>query len=168
MSTVEGYLSTQNGLMRGSEELTKKEPKYFLVQQDILPEAILKTVLAKELLLKGAANTVNEAVEQVDLSRSAFYKYKDKVFPFHQWSKGKIVTLELLMEHKAGVLSNVLNIIASVKGSILTINQNLPLQGLANATLSIETAEMDQDLEELLKIIRGTAGVNDVRLVGQN
>ncbi|SHK47422.1 ACT domain-containing protein [Desulforamulus aeronauticus] len=148
--------------------MTKKEPKYYLVQEDILPEAILKTVLAKELLLRGAANTVNEAVEKVDLSRSAFYKYKDKVFPFHQWSKGKIVTLELLMQHQPGVLSTVLNIIASVKGSILTINQNLPLQGLANATLSIETAEMNQDLEELLKIIHEIAGVQEVRLLGQN
>lgn len=148
--------------------MTKKEPKYYLVQEDILPEAILKTVMAKELLLKGAANTVNEAVEKVELSRSAFYKYKDKVFPFHQWSKGKIVTLELLMQHQPGVLSTVLNIIASVKGSILTINQNLPLQGLANATLSIETAEMNQDLEELLKIITEVAGVQEVRLVGQN
>ncbi|WP_073238691.1 ACT domain-containing protein [Desulforamulus putei] len=148
--------------------MSKKELRYFLVQEDILPEAILKTVMAKELLLRGEANTVNEAVEKVDLSRSAFYKYKDKVFPFHQWSKGKIVTLALLMEHRPGVLSTVLNIIASVKGSILTINQNLPLQGLANATLSIETAEMNQDLEELLRIISEVTGVRDVRLVGQN
>ncbi len=150
------------------ETVSKKELRYFLVQEDILPEAILKTVMAKELLLRGEANTVNEAVEKVDLSRSAFYKYKDKVFPFHQWSKGKIVTLALLMEHRPGVLSTVLNIIASVKGSILTINQNLPLQGLANATLSIETAEMNQDLEELLRIISEVTGVRDVRLVGQN
>ncbi|AQS58604.1 ACT domain-containing protein [Desulforamulus ferrireducens] len=148
--------------------MSKREPKYYLVEEDILPEAILKTVMAKELLLKGAANTVNEAVEKVELSRSAFYKYKDKVFPFHQWSKGKIVTLELVMQHQPGVLSTVLNIIASVKGSILTINQNLPLQGLANATLSIETAEMNQDLEELLKIISEVTGVQDVRLIGQN
>ena len=148
--------------------MNKKDAKYYLVEEGILPEAIIKTVMAKELLLKGAANTVNEAVEKVDLSRSAFYKYKDKGFPFHQWSRGKIVTLAVLLEHRSGVLSTVLNIIASVKGSILTINQNLPLQGLANATLSIETAEMDQDLEELLKIIRGVSGVQDVRLLGQN
>lgn len=148
--------------------MAKKDPKYYLVQEDILPEAILKTVMAKDLLLKGAANTVNEAVEKVDLSRSAFYKYKDKVFPFHQWSRGKIVTLALLMEHQPGVLSTVLNIIASVKGSILTINQNLPLQDLANATLSIETAEINRDLEELLRIIGEVEGVREVRLVGQN
>lgn len=148
--------------------VNKKEPTFYLVQEDILPEAILKTVMAKELLLRGAANTVNEAVEKVDLSRSAFYKYKDKVFPFHQWSKGKIVTLALLMEHQPGVLSTVLNSIAGAKGSILTINQNLPLQGLANATLSIETAEMNQDLESLVAMIRGVDGVQDVRVVGQN
>lgn len=146
----------------------QREQRFYLVQEDILPEAILKTVQAKELLLKGEAQTVNEAVEKVSLSRSAFYKYKDKVFPFHQWSRGKIVTLSLLLDHRPGVLSNVLNIVASVKGSILTINQNLPLQGLANVTLSVETAELQEDIEELIKIINNLAGVQDVKLVGQN
>lgn len=40
-------------------------------------------------------------------SRSAYYKYKDFVFPFYEASKEKIITLSLLLEHKSGVLSKV-------------------------------------------------------------
>ncbi len=42
-----------------------------------------KTLDAKELIERGKADSVWEAVHRVDLSRSAFYKYRDTVFPFH-------------------------------------------------------------------------------------
>ncbi|HHY27716.1 MAG TPA: ACT domain-containing protein, partial [Desulfitobacterium dehalogenans] len=42
---------------------------FLIVSKDILPEAILKTAQAKELLVKGDVNTINEAVDRVQLSR---------------------------------------------------------------------------------------------------
>lgn len=140
---------------------------YYLVREEILPEAIKKTIKAKEMLKKGEVRTINEAVEKLDFSRSAFYKYKDFVFPFYEASKEKIVTLALLLEHKSGVLSKVLNVIASDQGSVLTINQGIPLQGVANATLSIETVNLAIDLEALLDKVRVIDGVKRIELLGQ-
>jgi chorismate mutase len=140
---------------------------YYLVREEILPEAIKKTIKAKEMLKKGEVRTINEAVEKLDFSRSAFYKYKDFVFPFYEASKEKIVTLALLLEHKSGVLSKVLNVIASDNGSVLTINQGIPLQGVANATLSIETVNLAIDLEALLDKVRVIDGVKRIELLGQ-
>ncbi|MBO8137211.1 MAG: ACT domain-containing protein [Desulfotomaculum sp.] len=148
--------------------MRSKDPRFFLVREDILPEAILKTAQAKELLRKGHAITVNDAVEKVGLSRSAFYKYKDGVYPFYQWSRGKIVTLSLMLEHRAGVLSNILNNIAHVRGNVITINQNVPQEGVANVTISIETADLIGDLEELVTRLQGLDGVRKVELVGQS
>lgn len=145
-----------------------KDPRFFLVREDILPEAILKTAHAKELLRRGEAITVNEAVEKVGLSRSAFYKYKEGIFPFHQWSRGKIVTLSLLLEHRSGMLSRILNNIAQVQGNVLTINQNVPQEGVASVNLSIETAELAGDLEELVTRLQSMDGVRQVELVGQS
>ncbi|MTI79320.1 MAG: ACT domain-containing protein [Firmicutes bacterium] len=145
-----------------------KDRRFFLVREDILPEAILKTAQAKELLRKGQAITVNEAVEKVALSRSAFYKYKDGVYPFYQWSRDKIVTLSLLLEHRSGVLSNILNNIAYVSGNVLTINQNVPQEGVANVTVAIETTELAGDVEELVSHLQKIEGVQTVELVGQN
>ncbi|MGL5514824.1 MAG: ACT domain-containing protein [Sporomusa sp.] len=147
--------------------VTGQKAVLYLVREEILPEAIKKTIKVKELLKRGEARTINEAVEKMELSRSAYYKYKDYVFPFYEASKEKIVTLALLLEHKSGVLSRVLNTIANERGSVLTINQGIPLQGVANATISIETAELVIDLEALLDKLRMVDGVKRLEVLGQ-
>ena len=147
--------------------MTDATTNYYLVREEILPEAIKKTIKVKELLKKGEVRTINEAVEMLNLSRSAYYKYKDYVFPFYEASKEKIVTLALLLEHRSGVLSNVLKVLANEHGSVLTINQGIPLQGVANATLSIETMELAVDLEALLDKIRVIEGVKRLEVLGQ-
>jgi chorismate mutase len=140
---------------------------FYLVREEILPEAIKKTIKVKELLKRSEVKTINEAVERMGLSRSAYYKYKDYVFPFYEASQEKIVTIALLLEHKQGVLSHVLNTIAGDHGSVLTINQGIPLQGVANATVSIETADLDVDLEALLDKLRMIEGVKRLEILGQ-
>ena len=144
-----------------------KKDKFYLVQEDILPEAIKKTIKVKEILKLGEVKTINEAVEKMELSRSAYYKYKDFVFPFYEASRDKIVTLTLLLDHKQGVLSRVLNTISADSGSVLTINQGIPLQGVANATVSIETADLAVDLEALLDKLRMVEGVKRLEVLGQ-
>ena len=140
---------------------------FYLVKEDILPEAIKKTIKVKEILKRGEVRTINEAVERMGLSRSAYYKYKDFVFPFYEANKDKIITLSLLREHKPGVLSRVLNSIAADSGSIMTINQGIPLQGVANTTISIETKNMTVDLEALLDKLRMIDGVKRLEVLGQ-
>lgn len=151
----------------GGYSMSKKKSGFFLVREEILPEAIKKTIRVKEMLKRGDARTINEAVERMNLSRSAYYKYKDYVFPFYEASKNKIVTLTLLLEHKKGVLSSVLNTISSDSGSVLTINQGIPLQGMANVTISIETATLSIDLEALLDKLRLVDGVKRLEVLGQ-
>ncbi|WP_018211308.1 ACT domain-containing protein [Desulfitobacterium hafniense] len=141
---------------------------FLIVSKDILPEAILKTAQAKELLVKGDVNTINEAVDRVQLSRSAFYKYKDGVFPFYEASREKIITFSLTLENTAGVLSNVLNTIARFKANVLTINQGIPLQGIANVTISVENMGMVDIPENLLSALGEIDGVRKIEVIGQN
>jgi len=142
--------------------------KFFIVSKEILPEAILKTAKVKELLTKKEAETVNEAVEKIGLSRSAFYKYRDGVFPFYEASKEKIITVTITLEHMSGILSNCLNAVAVNQGNILTINQGIPLQGVAYATISIETRDMVSNIEELLDTLYKIPGVLKVEIIGQS
>ena len=144
-----------------------KTNDFLIVSKNILPEAILKTAQAKELLVKGDVYTINDAVERVGLSRSAYYKYKDGVFPFYEASREKIITISLILENKAGVLSHVLNFIASVQGNVLTINQGIPLQGIANVSISIETAGMADTPENLLFGLAEIQGVRKIEVIGQ-
>ena len=144
-----------------------KKDKFYLVQEDILPEAIKKTIKVKEILKLGEAKTINEAVERMDLSRSAYYKYKDYVFPFYEIAQGKIVSITISMSNESGMLSNILKAIAESNGSILTINQDIPLQGIANVTIAFETKDLFGSLEDLLDSIRSIRGILKVEILGQ-
>ncbi|MFC2469066.1 MAG: ACT domain-containing protein [Negativicutes bacterium] len=147
--------------------MKKEKSDFFLVREEILPEAIKKTIRVKEILKRGDVRTINEAVAKMNLSRSAYYKYKDYVFPFYEASRNKIITLTFLLENKKGVLSSVLNTISRDSGNVMTINQGIPLQGVANATISIETANLSIDLEALLDKLRMVDGVKRLEVLGQ-
>lgn len=144
------------------------EEKYYLIRSDILPEAVLKTVEAKEQLESGAAETVAEAVKRVGLSRSAFYKYKDGIFPFNEMGKEKIITVSLNLEHRSGVLSKVLGYVANVQGNVLTINQTIPLQGLANVAMSVDTAHIQTSMTEFVEGLQRLDGVRKAFIVGRS
>ncbi|HHV64555.1 MAG TPA: ACT domain-containing protein [Peptococcaceae bacterium] len=148
--------------------MSKKKKDFLLVSKSILPDAIVKTAQAKELLAKFDVLTINEACEQVGISRSAFYKYKDGVFPFYEATKERIITLSLLLVDQAGVLSNVLNYIASINGNILTINQGIPLQGIANVSISIETENMEESVESLVSHLQELEGVRKIELIAKS
>lgn len=111
--------------------------------------------------------SVLEAVRRVGISRSAFYKYKDVAKPFYSAVHGHIVTLALTLSHRRGALSEVLSVLTRLRANILTINQSLPLQGLATVIVSAETREMETDIEFAIEELRLLPGVHKAVLVGQ-
>lgn len=136
-----------------------KNSTYFLVDSTVLPEVFTKVIEVKKILSKGIIKAVNEAVKEVGLSRSAYYKYKDFVFPFYETSRGKVITLFFVVENFSGILSSIIGQIAQAKANILTINQNIPINSLADVTISIETAGMCIGLEEMMATISQIEGV---------
>lgn len=147
--------------------MTKREEKFYLIRSDILPESILKTIEAKKLLESGEVDTVNEAVDRVELSRSAFYKYKDGIFPFNAMMSEQIITVNLTLEHRAGILSKVLQFVAEKGGNVLTINQTIPLQGIANVAMSVDMAHLLISSTELLDALQQLSGVRKAMIIGR-
>lgn len=147
--------------------MSKREDVYYLIREDILPEAVVKTAEAKKLLETNEAQTINEAVEKVGLSRSAFYKYKDGIFPFDTVTREKMITVSMDLEHRSGVLSGVLKFVADKGGNILTINQTIPLQGMANVALSIEVGSLLVSIPNFLDELRALEGVKRALIVGR-
>ena len=130
-----------------------KQPQYYIVEASALPEVFLKVAETKRLLSTGEAGTVNEATRMTDISRSAFYKYRDAVM------MGRIVTIQLLLHDEAGLLSDILQILADVKANIKTINSIVPTNGTAVVTISAETMDLTISLEDLIEKLNGTHGV---------
>jgi len=143
----------------------REQPKFYLVQADMLPEIFLKVVHARELLTTGAVKTVSDAVAQVGISRSAFYKYKDSVMPFRDMTQGRIFTFNTFLLDKQGVLSSVLAVFASVGANILTINQSIPSDGVAFVTISAKLDNADITPDELIVRMRNAEGVVSAELL---
>ena len=134
-------------------------PKYYIVEASALPEVFLKVAEAKRLLSTGEASTVNEATRMTDISRSAFYKYRDAVLPFQNMMTGRIITFQLLLQDEPGMLSTILSCFADRKANIITINSIVPTNGSAVVTISAETMELDISLEDLLHEVSALPGV---------
>lgn len=134
-------------------------PKYYLVEASVLPEVFVKVTEAKSLLETGEAHTVAEAVERVDLSRSAFYKYKDSITAFQDLRHGHILTFHVMLRDQTGLLSAVLSVFAQCGANILTINQSIPVSGCATITISAETAGMHESMETLMNRLVAADGV---------
>ena len=132
---------------------------YYIVAAEALTEIFVKVAEAKRMLQVGEASTVGEATRLMGISRSAFYKYKDTVQPFQDMKAGHIITFYAMLRDNPGVLSNFLSIFANSGANILTINQTIPTNGCAAVTISAETSEMSEALDEMITRISGALGV---------
>ena len=134
-------------------------PKYYIVEASALPEAFLKVAEAKRLLQTGEASTVNDATQMTGISRSAFYKYRDSVRPFHNMMTGRIVTFQFMLQDEKGQLAALLQIFTDYRSNIHTINSIMPTNGSALVTISAETMDLTVSLEEFLKELSQVPGV---------
>ena len=134
-------------------------PKYYIVEASALPEVFLKVVEAKRLLATGEASTVNEAAKKTDISRSAFYKYRDAVQPFRNMNTSRIITFQFLLRDEPGALSAILAAFAQQQSNLLTVNSITPTNGCAVVTVAAETSQTSASVDEMLAMFQQTPGV---------
>ncbi|TKD70277.1 ACT domain-containing protein [Pseudalkalibacillus hwajinpoensis] len=146
--------------------MSNEDKNFYLVREDVLSDSMLKTLEAKLLLESGTVESVREAIDQVGVSRSAFYKYRDTILPFHTMIIEQIVTLSVHLEDRSGALSRVLSTVASLGCNLLTINQTIPLQGYATVILTMEIGESNLKLSSLLEKIKEIEAVNNAEIIG--
>lgn len=142
------------------------DDSFFIVKKRAVPEVLLKVVEAKRLLDSERAMTVQEATEQVEISRSSFYKYKDDIYPFHENTRGRTLTFVLQLDDKPGLLSNVLGVLANARANVLTIHQAIPTGGIASITLSVEIQPETEDTESIMRHLEDVKGVHYLKILG--
>ena len=144
-----------------------EKTKYFVLKQKAVPEVLLKVVEAKRLLDSGKAVSVQEAAENVGISRSSFYKYKDDIFPFHDNAKGKTITMVIQLDDEPGLLSVVLRIVADYHANILTIHQSIPGNGIASLTLSVDVLNETGDISQMVDTIEQQQGIHYLKILAR-
>jgi len=139
-------------------------PAYLLVDAQIAPDTFLKVVKAKRLLALGEASSLSQAVRMADISRSAFYKYRHSVHAYTGEESRRIATLYCELRDEPGVLSSLITSLYQSGGNILTINQNIPVDGVASITVALRTG----DSQDLIPQLEALSGVVSVRLLAND
>ncbi len=148
--------------------MAKERREFYIVDKKILPTSIQKVIEVNELINSKKISKY-EAIKEVGISRSTYYKYKDYIKPFFEESKDSVFSLYLSLEDKPGVLSTVLDIIAASKMNILTIIQNIPVDFTAHATIAVRSSKEGlRELEVMLERIKSIKEVKELRIIGNS
>ena len=144
-----------------------REGIFLRIAGKTVPEVLLRVVEAKRLLDSGKVESVQEATEMVQISRSSFYKYKDDIFPYHENAKGKTVNMVIQLDDEPGLLSMVLKTIAEFHANILTIHQSVPVNGIASLSLSIDVFPATGNVEDMRNSIESVQGIHYAKILAR-
>ena len=139
--------------------------QYLIVHKSILPDYYEKVLEARKLMDSGKVKEVSQAVKQVGISRSTYYKYKDFLFEPTDIAGERKAVLSMMLDHTPGVLSALLRGISDAGASVLTITQSLPIHDMASVTLSLDLSAMTVPMAQLVEAMASTPGVDNVRLL---
>ena len=134
-----------------------------VVDSSVLPEVILKVLQVKKIMANKEAKSSAAACKLVGVSRSAYYKYRDCVYSYEEKLMQKIITLYMLLKDEPGVLSSVL--VSLLSANILTVNQSIPIDGVATVTISLRLNESFEEAVAMKSIISELRGVVDIQLL---
>ncbi|MGX0847424.1 ACT domain-containing protein [Staphylococcus auricularis] len=144
----------------------KDYSSFYLIREDVLPESVVKALQIKEALKNDPNLSIFEAVKQFDLSRSAFYKYRNTIFPIDEkMSSTREFTIILYVNDIVGVLARVLNTLSNLRLSVLTIHQSIPMEGRATITLSLDAQGTDLEFNDVVSTLRNINQVSRVELI---
>ena len=136
---------------------------FLLVDKTVLPPYYEQVVEAVKLVEQEGKN-ISDVCKILGISRSTYYKYKDKVFELSS-TYGRKAIISLRAENEKGVLSSILNTIASLQGNILTINQDMPIHNLAYITVTLDTKELTVSIYDLISNLKKLPKIKDVSLL---
>lgn len=139
--------------------------EYYVVSSEILPEVLEKVLQARKLLDTGQVRRISEAVKEVGISRGTYYKYKDAVFQFTQEENSRKAIISLVLRNEPGALAKVVGRLAQFHANILSLNQTIPINGVAGLTLTIDAGSMQVTIDELVDYLQSLDPVSRVELV---
>ena len=142
--------------------------EYYIVRARAVPEVLRGVARANQLLASGKVRTVNEAAELAGISRSSYYKFKDDIEEFHDSMSGMNITLFCEINDETGILASLLGIISGCNANILTIHQSLPINGVADLSISLQIRDNTEDISQMIRKIEALGGVRKIRIMGRD
>ncbi len=137
-----------------------------VIDSRVIPEVFVKVLEVKKTIAAKGARSLAEACRKAEISRSAFYKYKDHVFLYDEKFTNRLITINAVLQDKPGVLANVLSAIYSSDANVLTVNQCIPIDGVATVTITLKLTEKFNE-NDIRTAFSSVDGVVDVRILNR-
>lgn len=138
---------------------------FVVISTDVLPEIFPKVLEVKRLLACGEEKSSASACKRIGISRSAFYKYKKCVFAYEEKLTQKIISYYAVLKDEPGVLSTILAEFHRQGANIITVNQNMPIDGVAAVNITVRLFGDEADAYSLKKDLASLNGVVDVKFI---
>ncbi|MDD6672518.1 MAG: ACT domain-containing protein [Eubacteriales bacterium] len=137
---------------------------YLLVDMSILPDVYTRVIKAKNYLQSGEAANASQAAKMAGISRSAYYKYKDKIFEYSEQGED-VSTFNAKLRDNAGVLSSVMNELYMAGANILAVNQSIPVNDVADVSITVRLSDADVSKSGVEQKIKSIVGVISAEIV---
>jgi chorismate mutase len=143
----------------------EKKSQLIVADSSVLPDVFTKVLEVRKLMAKKDEKSFASACKRVGISRSAYYKYKDCVFSYEELFTRRIINIYLLLNDRPGVLSSVLAFLHMLNANILTVNQSIPVDGVAAVNISLRLIGESDDELASLNTITELDGVVEVKIL---
>ena len=138
---------------------------YLIVHKSILPEYYEKVLECRRLMESGKVREVSQAVKQVGISRSTYYKYKDCIFEPSDLTGSRKAVFSMMLDHEPGVLSGLLKCLSDLGASVLTITQSLQIHNKASVTISIDITNVTESADALSARLSSLPGLDNLKMI---
>jgi len=139
--------------------------KFIVIDSAVLPDVFRKVLEVKKMMANKGARSFASACKRIGISRSAYYKYKDSVFSYEEMLVERIVNIYALLKDEPGVLSGLLSFLHDINANILTVNQNIPVDGVASVNISLKLQGNSGFDIRTLNRISGIDGVVEIKIL---
>ncbi len=144
-----------------------KKNDYYIVREEALPEVLTKVLEVKKMIECTEGISIADAVKEVGISRSSFYKYKDAILPFFEAAKEKAITFGMKIDDEPGFLAEVLLLVKSYGMNVKTLHQTLPINRVADVTCTVSIGEDSGDIRELIEDLEAKEKVHKIKILAR-
>ena len=137
--------------------------EFLLVHKSVLPDLFPAVIQARSLIEKDGYS-VTKACQELNISRSAYYKYRDVVF-LPDDSVPRKAILSFKVDDEPGVLDALLRKLYDFSINVLTIHQDMPIRHVAYITMTLNINNLRGEISELIKALSQTGHVRKASII---
>ena len=137
--------------------------EYYIVYKSILPDYFESVINAKSMV-EDEKQSVSNACKKLNISRSTYYKYKDKIFTASK-TYGRKCIFGIRATDKKGVFNAIISDLYESGVNIISVNSTIPVKSTAFMTITIDMTDANTDSAHILSQIKAIDHVKSANII---